>query len=456
MLMKDKVIHIVIFLLLFQVTKAQIVIESGTTLNIKSGTYTVLTGNYSNAGTMTPAAGSVFLFKGSSSQSIVNANGETFEDFTINKSTNDVTLSNNVTINGTLTLTSGGLNLNSNSLSMGDNSNLVESSGNTISGGSASTNRSLNAPSGVNVGGLGASVSSVSNLGSTTVTRGHTAYVLGSSNSIKRYYNISPTTNTGLDATLVFSYDDSELNGITEANLVLFRSTDGGTTWTKEGGLVDTDNNTITLSSIDGFSTWTAGDANEPLPVELTSFIVITKKKSVTLNWGTATEIDNYGFEIERASTLSKPTEDVEWENIGFVEGAGNSNSPKAYNFNDLNPNGGINRYRLKQIDTDGSFEYSEEIESEILLPKKHELYQNYPNPFNPSTTIQYDLPEDGMVKIIIYNSIGEQVKVLVNETKEAGYHKVEFNGTAFASGFYIFRMQTTNFTKTKKMIILK
>ncbi len=166
---------------------------------------------------MTPEVGAVFLFGGSSSQTIANANGETFEDFTINKSANNVTLSNNITINGTLTLTNGGLNINSKSLSMGENSNLVESSGNTLSGGSASTNRSLNAPSGVNVGGFGASISSGSNLGSTTVTRGNTSYALGSSNSINRYYTISPSTNTGLDATLVFSYDDSELNGITEA-----------------------------------------------------------------------------------------------------------------------------------------------------------------------------------------------------------------------------------------------
>jgi len=136
-----------------------------------------------------------------------------------------------------------------------------------------------------------------------------------------------------------------------------------------------------------------------------------SKSSSIELHWQTETEVDNYGFDIERSTT------DDNWEKIGFVEGHGNSNSPKLYAFTDKNPAGGsIFNYRLKQIDTDGKFEYSNIIEVE-LIPNEFVLYQNYPNPFNPTTTIKYALPFESMVKIVLYNSLGEQVEVILNKT---------------------------------------
>jgi hypothetical protein len=170
----------------------------------------------------------------------------------------------------------------------------------------------------------------------------------------------------------------------------------------------------------------------------------------LSVNWNTATEVDNYGFDILRSSKTNK------WEKIGFIEGYGNSNSPKYYSFEDENPFGGSKfRYKLKQIDTDGSFSYSSIVEVEIILDE-YQLFQNYPNPFNPTTTIKFTMPEDGYVKLNVYNLLGEEVKTLINENKEAGIHRVNFNPRSLNSGVYIYNLEVNGFADIKKMIYIK
>lgn len=197
-----------------------------------------------------------------------------------------------------------------------------------------------------------------------------------------------------------------------------------------------------------------------PLPVELSTFKVnAVEGAKAQLEWETASETNNYGFEIER-TIVSNNTESYKWEKIGFVEGHGNSNSPKLYSFTDKNPTGGSKfAYRLKQIDIDGAFDYSDAVEVEVL-PAKFELLPNYPNPFNPTTLIKFSLPEDTKLAINIYNILGEKVITLVNEEFKAGYHQVQFNsnsnGLNLSSGLYIYSIESKNFTQVKKMILLK
>jgi hypothetical protein len=207
--------------------------------------------------------------------------------------------------------------------------------------------------------------------------------------------------------------------------------------------------------------TWTFGGGNFPLPVELNSFTANVKNKCVFLEWETETEVDNYGFDVER-KTQDARGEMQNWKKIGFVEGYGNSNSPKQYSFTDKNPIGGSKfQYRLKQIDTDGKFEYSDVVEVE-LIPNEFVLYQNYPNPFNPATTIKYALPIESIVKIVLYNSLGERITELVNELQSVGYQEAVWNASNVASGVYIYTLEAvpTNgaetFTSIKKMILLK
>jgi len=198
-----------------------------------------------------------------------------------------------------------------------------------------------------------------------------------------------------------------------------------------------------------------------PVPVELTSFTAQAEETSVELKWVTETEVDNYGFDIERL-TKDARGETRNWEKICFVEGHGNSNSPKQYSFIDKNPVGGSKfLYRLKQIDTDGEFEYSDVVEVE-LIPNEFVLYQNYPNPFNPATTIKYALSFESKVKIVLYNSLGEQITELVNELQSVGYQQAVWNAGNIASGVYIYTIEAVptnksgNFTSIKKMILLK
>jgi hypothetical protein len=187
------------------------------------------------------------------------------------------------------------------------------------------------------------------------------------------------------------------------------------------------------------------------IPVELTSFIAnVNNEGNVVLNWSTDTEVNNQMFEIERRSN------DGQYATIGYVEGYGTTTEPQAYSYIDNAVEIGTYFYRLKQIDFSGQYEYSDEIEIEVNGPLTFRLEQNYPNPFNPSTLITYSVPENGFVKLSVYNLVGEEVSVLVKEEVDAGFYEVEFNAVNLPSGIYFYRLQTPNFTQTKKMILLK
>ncbi|MCK6606623.1 MAG: T9SS type A sorting domain-containing protein [Ignavibacteriaceae bacterium] len=396
-----------------------------------------------------------YTYNGSSAQA--TGNGLTAaNNLTINNSSG-VTLSSSLSeVAGTLTVSSGDLDLNGNTITLGSSATLSETAGNTVKGtsGVIQTTRTLNNLDAVNVAGLGATITTAANMGSTTIQRGHAARTGNGKTSILRYYDIAPDNNTGLNATLVFNYDESELNSKPEANLVLFRSTNG-TDWTYRGGNVDAGANTITLSGIDAFSIWTAGDSDNPLPVELTSFTARMTGTNVKLNWATVSEIDNFGFEIER--TLVTEGQDNTFSKIGFVEGNGTVYTPKEYTWIDNTVNRpGKYQYRLKQIDTDGDFEYSDAVEVVFEAPKSFELSQNYPNPFNPSTRISFTVPADSRVKISVFNGVGELIKVLEDGIREAGYHSVVFDAASLPSGMYYYRLEAGDFVQSRKMLLIK
>jgi len=212
------------------------------------------------------------------------------------------------------------------------------------------------------------------------------------------------------------------------------------------------DGETFAIISYGGVSDtvyFAVNGTSSALPVELTSFTASTDSDKVLLKWKTATEVNNYGFEIERK------TNNTSWQKIGFVLGHGNSNSPKEYLFKDNNSLSGKYTYRLKQIDNDGKYKYSKEIEVEVV-PLVFELLQNYPNPFNPSTTIKYSLAKTSLVKLRIYDILGSEVKRLVDEVKLAGNYEIKFNANQLASGVYFYQIKAGDFVKTKKLILIK
>src|SRR4030065_2957087 len=190
---------------------------------------------------------------------------------------------------------------------------------------------------------------------------------------------------------------------------------------------------------------------NTVIPVELTSFTADVTGSIVILNWKTATELNNQNFEVQRK------LENSEWATIGFRTGQGTTTEQTTYAFQDNISEISAAKlyYRLKQIGFNGTIEYSDEV-TVVNQPRAYELYQNYPNPFNPSTIISYSIPRAGLVKIVIYNTLGEVIKEIVNENKEPGYYSVNWNAPNLNSGVYFYKLQTDRFVSINKMVLLK
>lgn len=194
-----------------------------------------------------------------------------------------------------------------------------------------------------------------------------------------------------------------------------------------------------------------------PLPVELSSFTAVSNGRNVELKWSTSTEKNSSAFEIEKKMVSANT-----WQKIASVKAADLSNSTKSYNYTDKNASTGKYNYRLKMVDNDGTFSYSKVVNVDISAPINFNLSQNYPNPFNPSTRISYAIPFESNVKLIIYNSLGETVKELVNSFQNGGYYELTFDSKNLSSGIYFYTISAVskdgvhNFTSTKKMMLLK
>jgi hypothetical protein len=189
------------------------------------------------------------------------------------------------------------------------------------------------------------------------------------------------------------------------------------------------------------------------LPVEISSFTADLNDRIVTLNWSTASEINNYGFEIE------KQFDQNDWYTVGFIKGNGTTANTNNYSFSDDYSEAGYSGkifYRLKQIDYDGTFSYSKIVD--IDLPAENfQLYQNYPNPFNPKTKIKFSLPEKTKISLVVTNILGEEIIIIFKEAeKEKGNYEIDFDGSNLSSGVYFYTISAGDFISTKKMIITK
>lgn len=269
-----------------------------------------------------------------------------------------------------------------------------------------------------------------------------------------RYWGVKAIGSGTPTYTVVYNYSGHP--GITPANEnmldLALRDNLADNSWINLVAAIDTTNNTLTLTGMTGTEYTLATFGDDPLPVELSSFTAKMVNQKVILNWSTATEVNNYGFDIERRLIS-------DWEIIGFVQGNGNSNSPKNYSFADENKLNGNLQYRLKQIDNDGKINYSKVIEVSSM-PTEYALYQNYPNPFNPTTSIAFTLVKDNLVNINVYSVLGELVTNITNKVYPAGLHKLEFNSMNIPSGVYLYQIKVgengSEFTSVKKMILLK
>ena len=239
----------------------------------------------------------------------------------------------------------------------------------------------------------------------------------------------------------------------------VYRSTDSGVNWSREGlgfpFVPAMDFDYAVSNGVRYLRVGTYGrsafetDLDYIVPVELTNFVAEAKNGNVELNWSTATELNNSGFEVQRSIN------DENFEAIAFVPGFGTTTETKSYSFIDENVTGFL-KYRLKQIDFNGNYEYSKIIEVQSLVKFSFELSQNYPNPFNPITKISYALPVESKVTLIIYNSIGEVVEILVNEFQDEGKYEAVWNAESFPSGVYFYKLQSGDFVEVNKMVLMK
>ncbi len=275
------------------------------------------------------------------------------------------------------------------------------------------------------------------------------------------YWSITITSGT-LDGTFSLTLDISGVPGVTNpSTLRLLKRDNAGANWIDLGTPNSVNGTLLTWNGLTSFSEHgIGGGGDNPLPVELSSFIANVKGRDVILNWETKIEISSLKFEIERKSEKNAIKN---WLKIGEVDASGNSNSPKTYSFVDKKLNSGMYEYRLKIVDIDGSFEYSDVVKVDIDKPLVYDASQNYPNPFNPLTKIDYQLPEVSKVRLELYDITGQLVKVLVDNLQVEGYYtyNLDMSNLGLSSGVYFYRFNAignsgSKFNKITKMIYLK
>ncbi|MFZ4590367.1 MAG: T9SS type A sorting domain-containing protein [Ignavibacteria bacterium] len=382
-------------------------------------------------------------------------------NLTINN-TGGITLDKNTTINRILTLTNGILKTTSSyTLYFGVlATSPSEGCGGYIEGTAVMNQRTAGSS---NLDFLNCFIHTGANIGNVTITRvtGSDGIISSNGNSgIAANWDIVTTIPLGTGVTKDVTYrwpcelDNEHVFAPTILAQLYYVN---GTTLEPVGAGIDvsgSDPRNITVAH-SHFSKYTIGSSDAPLPVRLSSFTSSPRGRNVLLDWVTTSEINNAGFNVERI--LRSELKIQNWEKIGFVNGKGTVNTPTNYSFEDKNLQTGKYMYRLKQIDNNGNFEYfALNGEVEVGVPKKFSLSQNYPNPFNPTTKIDFDLPVDSKVNIVLYDMNGREVRTLVNGARTAGYHTVQFNGSDLSSGIYFYRISADKFVMAKKMMLIK
>ena len=382
----------------------------------------------------------VGLFNYSGGSSPIISNSPEFNNLFIGTSSN-VNVNTDFTVNGNFYIYDD-VDIKTYTATLGSNAMLYESDGIvSASTGMLTTTRDLSSLSSENVAGLGATITTSSSLGNTTIERHHEA----NGGEIKRYYVINPTNNSSLNATLVFQYDDTELNGNTEADIVLYKSEDEGMTWSNVGGIVNTTDNTLTLSGIDDFSWWVASDGTRPLAIELINFYGYNKDDKNYIMWTSESEINNDKYIIERS------IDGINYYVINETKAVGNSNKINNYKYIDNNiKDNTIYYYKLKDVDFNGYIQEHKIISIKTIKQNISDSFniKVYPNPCNKIINI-YSSNAD-VNSVIIKDYLGRII-----------YKKTEIYSDLFSInienidvGLYLLIIETE--TENKAIKILK
>ena len=380
---------------------------------------------------------------------------------------NSVVMASNTSIWHGVNLTSGNINTMSDTLDLGSSGSLTGEATNRYVIGNLSVSRVVGTGASTMGGtGIGLDAGAGNDMGTVTVIR-----VSGSSGNVmvdgktginrKWIMTSEHQIPGGRNLTLSWVTNDNASLDLTTAQV--WSSNNGGSSWSPVGTAQDIRLSspptitTLVSSDLPISSILTVSDGANPLPVEMTGFTATPDHRSAHLSWSTATEVNCYGFEIERRAAAS------DWIRIAFISGAGTSNVPHTYTYADDVGRAGKYEYRIKQIDKSGGYKYTPAVELELVdTPEEFSVRQNYPNPFNPSTTIRLDIPQRSRVRLAVFNILGQQVEELANEEMNAGSFERIWNADV-ASGLYFYRLEAVSvsdpnkrFVDVKKMIVLK
>jgi photosystem II stability/assembly factor-like uncharacterized protein len=294
-------------------------------------------------------------------------------------------------------------------------------------------------------------------------------FYLDSENALLGSLDLIRTTDGGSSWFTVYSPSMGTIQGISfpdmvsgvavgsqgvNSNALIIKTSNGGMSWTEDPvffpGLYDVCFTDLNHGTAVGRNGTILRTINYSLPVQFTSFTAEVISGGVELGWRTASEINNRGFEVQRKIP------EGEWVIISFKTGAGTTSEISNYSFLDKPEITGEYYYRLKQIDFNGSFEYSDEVSVYFNYAEKFSLKQNYPNPFNPITRITFSIPEDTKVTLVVYDILGNEIKNLVNDNFSAGSYDLDFNAGSLASGIYFYKLSAGKYSETKKLQFLK
>ena len=384
---------------------AQLQIGSGTSWKSESGTYVVLDSMGLQHDATSASLDNIFKFTGNADVSI---SGGTLPFFTNVETaltgSSKIILQRSINISQSLNFQSGLLDLNNNNIDLGTTGSVSGESETArvtgVNGGYIQIINTLNTPFLINPGNLGAIFTSAQNFGNTTIRRGHQSQSIAAAggSSILRYYDISPTNNGGLNATLRFSYLDAELNSLDESILEFWRSPDN-ITWSEQGFTSrNATTNYVEKTGIDAFSRWTLSPVSAPLPVVFILFNVRCENNKVLLTWKTAQEHNSSHFNIERS------TDGNRWTAIGVLPAAGNSNIEHSYNFLDNVSANNAGIYRIAEYDLDSRVKYTSILRSNC--DSKNE-WKVWPNPVADNLWISINLPAASKIIIKIVDGKG-------------------------------------------------
>ncbi|HMG82642.1 MAG TPA: T9SS type A sorting domain-containing protein [Ferruginibacter sp.] len=382
-------------------------VSSGTFIKPGNGTDIVFNNvNFVNNGTLLQAPGATFKFAGSGTENISGSGADTIDHLLLAKNAGvDLALQSNIVVTNEVNFTSGLLNVGNNNVDLGttavlNNESEASRAYSTGTTGFIQSTGILNAPSSVNLGNLGAIITSAANLGSTTIKRTFNTYAQLSNSNIFRDYIITPTTDAGLNATFRFTYFDMELNGDNENMLDLLQSPDNGTTWNDIGFTTrDAVNNYVEKTGIDSFSTWTLTPPSTILATTMGPLNAYQENNSIELNWQVYSDENVNAYEIQRSIDGKK------FVTIGKLA----ANNTGNYTYPDNSPVTGNNYYRLIIVDKDGSTTYSN-IDV-VNLNDLSATISFYPNPVvDREVTLQLANIAKGNYQLVVFDNTGKQV----------------------------------------------